>query len=58
MYPQFLFEDDPAERKLGIEMGLVLLVKSSELCSFGPKITKGMAMEIKKENYNYKGIKG
>lgn len=23
MYPQFLYEDDPTERQLGIEMGLV-----------------------------------
>lgn len=48
MYPQFLFEDDPEERKLGIEMGLVLLGKSDELWVFGSQVSQGMAIEIKK----------
>lgn len=46
MYPQFLFEDDPAERKLGIEMGLVLLAICRELWVFGKQISQGMAIEI------------
>ena len=53
MYPQFLFDDDPAERKLGLQMGLVLLTKCQELWVFGPKISTGMAIEIDKaKRYN------
>lgn len=48
MYPQFLYEDDPDERRLGIEMGLVLLTKCQELWAFGDRISKGMAIEIAK----------
>ncbi|QGG47331.1 DUF7768 domain-containing protein [Heliorestis convoluta] len=46
MYPQFLFDDDPAERLLGIEMGMVLLTKCHELWVFGGHISSGMAVEI------------
>ena len=52
MYPQFLYEDDPDERKLGIDMGLVLLSKCHEIWVFGETISKGMAVEIKKLKYN------
>jgi hypothetical protein len=48
MYPQFLEEDDPEERQLGIDMGLVLLSKCHELWVFGNKISSGMSLEIKK----------
>jgi hypothetical protein len=48
MYPQFLCEDDPEERKLGLAMGLVLLSKCQELWVFGGKVTSGMAVEIDK----------
>lgn len=48
MYPQFLDENDPAERKLGIEMGLILLTKCKELWFFGNQISKGMEIEIEK----------
>ena len=48
MYPQFLRDDKPAERKLGLEMGLVLLTKCSELWVFGDRVSKGMEVEIRK----------
>lgn len=48
MYPQFLEEDDPKERQLGIDMGLVLLGKCHELWVFGNRISSGMTVEIKK----------
>ena len=48
MYPQFLFEDDPDERKIGIEMGLVLLTRCRELWYFGEHISKGMVIELRK----------
>ncbi|QSX09558.1 hypothetical protein J0B03_05710 [Alkalibacter rhizosphaerae] len=48
MYPQFLEEDDPDERQLGIDMGLTLLKQCSELWVFGNKISSGMSVEIEK----------
>ena len=46
MYPQFLEENDPEERQLGIDMGLVLLSRCHELWVFGRRISSGMSMEI------------
>ena len=48
MYPQFLQEDDPDERKLGMQMGLELLRKCQELWAFGNQLSTGMAVEVKK----------
>jgi hypothetical protein len=48
MYPQFLEENDPEERKLGMEMGLELLRKCQELWAFGNQLSTGMAVEVKK----------
>lgn len=48
MYPQFLYEDDPEERRLGIDMGLVLLSKCQELWVFDGRVSSGMAVEIAK----------
>ena len=48
MYPQFLEENDPDERQLGIDMGLILLGKCQELWVFGSKISSGMSAEITK----------
>jgi hypothetical protein len=53
MYPQFLSENNPRERQIGIEMGLSLLTKCRELWIFGNEITKGMKLEIDKaKNYS------
>lgn len=48
MYPQFLVDDNPEERQLGIEMGIILLTKCKALWVFGKEISKGMALEINK----------
>ena len=48
MYPQFLYEDDPVERQLGIQMGLALLLKCQELWVFGGRVSSGMTVEIEK----------
>lgn len=48
MYPQFLEENDPEERQLGIDMGLILLRKCQELWVFGSRISSGMSAEITK----------
>lgn len=46
IYPQFLKDDDTAERELGIRMGLQLLGRYDELWICGDQISKGMNMEI------------
>lgn len=48
LFPQFMEEDDPAQRRLGIFFGLVLQSKCKEVWVFGRNITKGMAVEIAK----------
>lgn len=48
LYPRFLDDEDPEERKDGLFMGLVLLNKCSELWVFGANISSGMQAEIEK----------
>ena len=46
MFPQFVNEDDPAERELAIFMDVILLGKCQELWVFGDRISEGMNTEI------------
>jgi hypothetical protein len=48
LFPQFMDDQDPAQRELALLMGTVLMCKCSELWVFGGNITKGMALEIDK----------
>ena len=48
LFPQFMEEDDPAQRDLGIFFGMVLMSKCQEVWVFGRNITTGMAVEIEK----------
>ena len=48
LFPQFLDDNEPEERKLGLFMGCVLLTKCVELWVFGEHVTDGMAVEIEK----------
>jgi len=48
LFPQFLTDDDPAERKLALFMNIVLLTKCAKLWVFGNVISKGMSIEIEK----------
>lgn len=48
LYPRFLDDEDPEERKDGLFMGLVLLNKCNELWVFGANISSGMHAEIDK----------
>ena len=47
-YPQFMDENSPAERELGLFFGLVLLAKCEQMWVFGEKISRGMSREIAK----------
>ena len=46
LYPQFLDENNPSERELGLFFGIVLLGKCSEVWVFGDTLSSGMAAEI------------
>ena len=46
LYPSFLDDTVPEERKLGMDMGLAVLENCDELWAFGPRISAGMAAEI------------
>lgn len=46
MFPQFMNDEDPAERELAIFMDVILLGKCSELWVFGDTISAGMQTEI------------
>ena len=46
LYPQILDDNNPEERRLGINIGKEILVKCDELWAFGGHISHGMFEEI------------
>ncbi|NCC14931.1 MAG: hypothetical protein EOM28_01075 [Clostridia bacterium] len=55
LFPQFLNDADPAERKLGLFFGNALMSKCSEVWVFGKRISAGMESEIKRARWkNYR----
>lgn len=46
LFPQFMDDDNPAERELAMFMNMVLLGKCLELWVFGSTISSGMGEEI------------
>ena len=48
LYPQFLDDDNPAERSLGLFFGNVLMAKCAEVWVFGTYISSGMKAEIER----------
>jgi len=47
-FPQFMPDDDPEQRKLGLFMGLVYLDGCRECWVFGDTISSGMSAEIER----------
>ena len=55
LFPQFLRDDDPTERELGLFFGNALMSKCSEVWVYGSTISPGMAAEIKRARWkNYR----
>ena len=55
LFPQFLNDTDPTERKLGLLFGNALMSKCSEVWVFGERISAGMEAEIKRARWkNYR----
>jgi len=46
LYPQVLNDENPAERQVGLSMGLAVLPHCDELWCFGSRISQGMQLEI------------
>jgi len=51
LFPQFLDEACSGERNIGLNCGLALLDKCSEVWVFGNKISTGMASEIERAKH-------
>ena len=47
-FPQFMPDDDPAQRELGLFMGMVYLDGCRECWVFGDTVSSGMAAEIER----------
>ena len=55
LFTQFLNDDNPKERKLGIFFGNAVMSKCSEVWVFGEHISNGMEAEIKRAKWkNYR----
>ncbi len=55
LFPQFLNDDIPAERQLGLFFGNILMSKCAEVWVFGSNYSAGMMAEIKRakrKNYH------
>ncbi len=57
LFPQFMQDDDEAERDLALFMDIVLLTKCAELWVFGDTITKGMELEIARAQHRDQPIR-
>lgn len=53
LFPQFLNDDNPTERQLGLFFGNALMSKCSEVWVFGNIISAGMETEIKRAKWKY-----
>ena len=55
LFPQFLQENKPKERQLGLLFGNALMSKCAEVWVFGSRMTPGMETEIKRARWkNYR----
>jgi len=50
LYPQFMDDNDKAQRKLGLSFALALLGKCDELWVMGTTLTDGMLNEMQEAN--------
>lgn len=50
IFTQYLDDDVPSQREVGLKMGLELLKRCDELWVFGPVITEGMKQEMIEAN--------
>ena len=51
LFPQFLDDNNPTERELGLFFGNALMSKCAEVWVFGSRISSGMEAEIKRAKW-------
>lgn len=51
LFPQFLDDNKPKERELGLFLGNAILSKCAEMWVFGDRISEGMEAEIKRATW-------
>ena len=51
LFPQFLDDNKPKERELGLFFGNAILSKCAEMWVFGDRISEGMEAEIKRATW-------
>mgnify|MGYP001025902646 FL=1 len=51
LFPQFLDDNNPAERELGLFFGNALMSKCAEVWVFGSRISSGMEAEIERAKW-------
>ena len=51
LFPQFLDDNNPEERELGLFFGNALMSKCAEVWVFGSRISSGMEAEIKRAKW-------
>ncbi len=57
LFPQFMNDEEPSERRIALRMNLILLDRCEEIWVFGPKISEGMKLEIKRAQRKNKRIR-
>ena len=57
LFPQFMDDQNPRERELGLFFGKVLMSKCMEVWVFGENITPGMQEEIKRARWKHMRIR-
>ena len=57
MYPQFLNDNNPKERELGLLFGLALLRSCAEVWCFGTDISAGMKQELEEAARQHKTVR-
>lgn len=51
LFPQFLDDNNPTERELGLFFGNAIMSKCAEMWVFGDRISEGMEAEIKRATW-------
>lgn len=46
LYPTILYEHQPEQRQLGLDMGIAMLSRCDELWCYGDRVSPGMSLEI------------
>ena len=57
LFPQFLCDEKAQERNLGLQFGIALLSKCTEVWVFGDDVSPGMREEIKRAKWQNRKLR-